>query len=149
MRPQHHAVSGLAGGAAVLLVTGSAAAAAAFALAAALLDLDHVADYLLFGARPLSLRRFLAPGDAGMWGRTVFILHSHELFLGLALYWVQAGPPLWVQAAIAGMGAHLLLDEIGNRRPSMHVRLPALFYWFVFRLSRGFRGEALLIASTA
>ncbi|MEW5775051.1 MAG: hypothetical protein AB1916_16150 [Thermodesulfobacteriota bacterium] len=146
MKPSQHAAAGLAGGAAALLLTGSAEAALAFALSTVLMDLDHVVDYLLFGAPPRTLRRFLAPGDAGVWGRVVFVLHSYELLLVLALFWMEFDPPQWGGAVLAGMAAHLLMDEWGNRRKGFHLRLPVLYYSFLYRLSRGFRGEALLIA---
>ena len=145
MRPAHHAAAGLAGGAGVLLLTGSVGAALAFALVSVLLDLDHVADYLAFGVPPRTVHKFFTPGHSGIWGRTVFLLHSHELLLTLLLFWAAGAPPLWAKASIVGLAGHLALDEWGNRRRAFHLRLPALYYFFLYRLARGFRGEALLI----
>lgn len=108
-----------------------------FVLAEVAVDIDHFWDHLLFSPRPIRLATFLQKGIQLTWSRMVYLLHSYELVLMVAwLAWFLKNDLLWGGAA--GYATHMLIDEVGNRAPWETTRIHALFYFFSFRLRKGF-----------
>lgn len=143
MRPMAHGVAGVVLGGAVLAWTRDPGLALMTGGSTFLWDLDHAVEYLFHqGSRGASLSHFLGKGQAATWPRLVFLLHGYEWLAGLGvLAWAWASPELTM--ITLGGAVHLLMDEWGNRRPRNRHRIHALFYFFLFRLSRGFRSRDL------
>lgn len=137
-----HVAAGATGAGAILAATGDPGPAVAFAAAAILIDLDHAVEYLARNDWRFRWREFLRPGLPASWPRIVFALHSHELLAVLAGVALLTRIPAVAGLAL-GFGVHLLLDEIGNRRPTRGHAIHPLFYFIVFRASRGFRTTRL------
>ena len=137
MKPSAHAAAGIVLGAGALVVSRDAVVACAAAAAHVLLDVDHAVEHLLQSPLPFSVSTFLATENALTWKRLVFFLHGYEWVLLLwAACWLAPQPVLI--AIAAGASSHLLLDEIGNRRPWAPVDLAPPFYFFFYRLVQGF-----------
>jgi len=110
-------------------------------LGGTLIDVDHVADYVLdrggWQGRPAFERYFYG----NQMRRLVLVLHGFDLLLiaGLALVWIGPRPALapWLWGAWLGASLHLLCDWWSNPlRPGG--------YFFLFRAFQGFRPERLL-----
>ncbi len=142
MRPVVHVGVGVVGGALLATLFHSSACGLAFGGTTVLTDLDHAVDYVLFSPPPRTLANFFKRGHCRTWSRLVYALHSYELFLlGACLgFWLDN--PV-VTAGLLGYGIHLILDEGGNRLPFRPIRIPPLFYFFLFRLCKGFRPEKI------
>ncbi len=137
MRPPYHLLASTAG-IPVYMLTGSIRFAACFCIAEIFMDIDHIIDYIIFSKRPLRVATFLQKENPSTWSHIVFFLHSYEwIFLLIAL-------SVWLKNSIlfavaAGFALHLLLDEIGNRLPSVRTRISIFFYFFTYRFINGFK----------
>jgi hypothetical protein len=136
MSPGGHLVTTAAACAAVYAGTGSVALTLGLAAGGFLIDLDHVADYVLFERqRDLRPSAFLRHYLEGRVRRVVLPLHSYELLACLTLlaWWSNRE---WLWGYVLGMGLHLPLDIIFNGRlvPGGLVH----FYSFVCRARAGF-----------
>lgn len=142
MRPAHHLIAAGAIGIPLYYTTGSLEFSAGFALSMMTIDLDHLADHCFFSKRPLKFDKLLIPGYPASYSRIVFALHSYEFVLmaSAAAFWI-ASKLFW--GIIAGWIAHLLLDEIFNRLPYNNRKINPLFYFFTFRLAKGFRVDKI------
>jgi len=107
-----------------------------------LIDLDHLADYLVIerqrDLRPGAFLRFYLEGRAR---RVVLVLHSYELFalLGLLAWWHAS---LALGGYLIGALMHLVLDIVFNGK--LTPRSIVLFYSFAYRLAHRFDAEALV-----
>lgn len=126
----------------IWFATGDATGACVAAFVQLFLDMDHVIEHLFKGEHPFSLKEFTAPYNSLNWERMVFVLHSHEMVVILAVIaWYERMPILgW---AALGYGIHLLLDEVGNRRGHFPVSISQAFYFLGWRTVNGFRTEYL------
>lgn len=142
MRPLPHLIATVGLGAGAFAASRDVPFSVQVALSQVLVDLDHLLDHLLQSPRPLSPSTFLDRHNALTWPRMYFFLHSYEL---LALLWAAAGwtgfPAL--RALALGASIHLLLDEVGNRRPGLPVDLSRFFYFLLYRWSRNFRTDRM------
>jgi hypothetical protein len=107
-----------------------------------LIDIDHVADYLIFertGA--LTPAAFLRHYVEGRMRWAVLVLHSYELFalLGLIAWWTGS---LWLTAYLWGASLHLALDLTFNGEVTPNSIVA--FYSFAYRLAHGFDARRLL-----
>ena len=122
--------------------TGSLPVAAGVAAGGFLIDLDHLADYLVF-ERQWDLRpgAFLHFYLEGRMRRVVLVLHSYELFalLGLVAWWAGS---LALAGYLIGAVMHLVLDIAFNGK--LTPRSIVLFYSFAYRLAHRFDAEALV-----
>ena len=143
MRPEMHMLSAVGLGAVVWHQTGVVSWTLAIASGAFLLDLDHMVDYLVHKkGRQISIQEFLMPGQPSTWQRMVFFMHGYEWIVGLGwLAWNYHLPILsWM---VCGAGIHLLMDEVGNRLPGNRHRISPFFYFFCFRLNKGFQTKKI------
>lgn len=137
MRPVNHVMAAGICAIPYYVLTGSGASAALFAVAAVAIDIDHLVDYILWNKRPLSIAGFFEQGSLLRGRYLVFFLHSYEWMLVLyALSWLTDSPELF--AITNGFFMHLLLDELGNRLPSVSTRINAPFYFIIYRIKMGF-----------
>ncbi|HWR97340.1 MAG TPA: hypothetical protein VN317_02880 [Candidatus Methanoperedens sp.] len=142
MRPGYHVVAGAALGAAAFAFSGDGAVALAAAASHVLLDVDHAVEHLLQSHRPFSVPALLRVHNALTWERLVFLLHGYEWAGLLWLVWWLSPHPLLLAVAI-GVSTHLVLDEVGNRLEWAPVDIAPAFYFFTYRLGRGFLRERL------
>ena len=111
--------------------------AALAAAASVLIDVDHLADYVLCRGGWFGLGDFFRSCNEGRLNRLYLVLHSWEwIILGaLAAFW--AGLPA-MGMIVTGMAWHLAFDAYGNRnmvRPG--------FYWFFRRAAVRFDAARL------
>lgn len=142
MSPGGHLVTTAAACAATAATTGSWELTTSIAVGGFLIDLDHVADYVLFERqRDLRPAAFLRHYLSGRVRRTVLLLHSYELFafLGLLAWWTGS---IALGGYLVGGLMHLVLDLIYNGR--LTPRSIGAFYSFGYRLAHRFDAVALL-----
>ncbi len=142
MSPGGHLVTTAVACAGAAALTGSWAATAAVAAGGFLIDVDHLADYVLLERdRALTPDAFLRHYLEGRTRRTVLLLHSYELLaaLGLAAWWTGA---LWLWAYLWGAILHLALDLTFNGEVTP--RSIVAFYSFAYRLAHRFDAARLL-----
>jgi len=132
-----HAVTSAAFAGAVYAVTRSEAAALAVVVSGVFIDLDHVLDFLVDSGEDFSISNFFSWCEEMRGSRLFIWLHSLE-FLALL-----AGLAVWLRSdvlfgAVLGAGVHLVIDQIGNRRPLGYER-SAWFYFLAYRWRSAFR----------
>ncbi|HBB68192.1 MAG: hypothetical protein A2X28_11290 [Elusimicrobia bacterium GWA2_56_46] len=143
MRLMGHAAAGAGLGALVYQATADWRLAGVAAGTEVFVDLDHVLEHLFRSDRPLCLKTFFSRRNSLDWPKMVFIFHAYEWVVLLAVAAAYfASPLLW--AAALGAVVHLFLDEIGNRRFIYPGYFALGFYFFSYRLFRGFRVEKLI-----
>ncbi len=136
MRPESHIVASL-GGIPAYFLTGSMEFALWFSFAEVAIDIDHVIDYVVINKNPFKLSAFLKQGAITQGKYIVLFLHSYE-FIAILAFLAFQFKRVSLSGVSAGMAFHLLLDEIGNRLPSVRHRIKAPFYFFTYRLWRRF-----------
>ncbi len=143
MRPAWHAAAGVGLGTIVYQMTTNWQLALISATTEIFIDLDHVMDYVFHNKYSFCIRTFLSERNSLDWSRMVFIFHSYEwIILLIILAWCFSLPVLW--AIAIGAIVHIFLDEIGNRFYISPGRLSLGFYFFIYRLCKGFRTERLI-----
>lgn len=143
MRPTQHLIAGVGLGVFVYQTTQNWQFAVNSAVTEVLLDIDHTIEHLIWSQRPFCLRTLLSSYDTLAWPWVFFIFHSYEFLASLILLaWYFKISFLW--PFILGASVHMLLDEFGNRLPWVSHRLAPGFYFFSYRLFRGFRTSALM-----
>jgi hypothetical protein len=113
--------------------------AASALLSGILIDLDHIVDYMIeFGPR-FDRKQFFDYFYKKEYRRVVLVFHGWEwlLFLGV-LAW-QTGWNPWYVGLLAGIGHHLVLDQLANSAKP-------LGYSVLWRWLNGFRASAFLAA---
>jgi len=137
MRPAWHVAVGVGLGAAAYQMTSDWRMAASFTAAEVLVDLDHALEHMCRSDRPFCLKTFFGKRNSLDWPKMVFILHAYEWVILLTISSVYFSRPV-LGAAALGLAVHLLLDEIGNRRFIARGYFAPGFYFFSYRLYRGF-----------
>lgn len=143
MRPSWHVLAGGGLGLWMYQITQNWQLALGAAVTEVLMDLDHLIEYFTWNKRRFCLRTFLSSYNTFRYPRTIYIFHSYEFIILLAIIAWHSGISLF-WAITWGTIVHILLDEIGNRLPSLCVLLSPRFYFFSYRLLRGFRTDALV-----
>src|SRR3989442_5997399 len=116
MSPGGHLMTAVLAAGAGLVLTGSAPLAAGIVAGGFLIDVDHLADYLIVERRrELTPAAFLRHYIEGHTRRVVLVLHSYELWLALAAlaWWLDSA---WLPGYLAGGAMHLGRDIGVNRR---------------------------------
>jgi hypothetical protein len=141
MSPGGHLVTTVGACIGAATLTGSAEVTLGVAVGGFLIDLDHVADYVVVERqRDLRPGAFLRYYVEGRTRRAVLVLHSYELFVLLgALAWWTDVPLLW--GYLMGALMHLALDIAFNGE--LTPRSIVAFYSFGYRLAHGFRMATL------
>lgn len=117
---------------------GSVAAGFMAGFSSVLMDLDHVADYVIHNRGWGGVEDFFKSCEEGRLTKLYLVMHGFEwLILLWLLIGTGAAAPWGVGLAI-GMSGHMLLDWLGNR----HIVKPS-FYWLWFRAQHNFDGNAL------
>lgn len=144
MKPSWHVVAGVGLGVFMYQVSRNWQLAVTSAATEALWDIDHTIEHLIWSKRPFCLRTFLSSYGTTVWLRMFLIFHSYEfLVLLILLTWYFKISFLW--PVILGASVHMLFDEFGNRFPWLSFRLRPGFYFFSYRLLRGFRTSDLIL----
>jgi hypothetical protein len=141
MSPGGHLVTTAIAGGIVLAATGSIPMTVGIAVGGFLIDLDHVADYVIVERRrEITPAAFLRYYTAGRARHVLLALHSYELWLVLAVlaWWLDSE---WLAGYLAGAAMHLALDIAFNGR--LTPKNIFAFYSFGFRLAHRFDTEAL------
>jgi len=121
--PPLAAGAGLAGGSWALGVTAG--------VAAVLVDLDHVLDYVISNGRFQGIGHLFRYCRAGRLKYLPLLAHSYELWLVGLLILPRLAPAWLAGGLLTGWLFHLLLDQLFNpARPWV--------YFFFFRLAKGF-----------
>jgi hypothetical protein len=123
----------------VFWISRSAAAAWACLVTGVLVDLDHLADYVLeFGPR-VRLHHFLGAFSEHLFRFVIVPLHGWEwVAAGLAAAWWLDWRPV-ACSALAAYTLHMTMDQIGNRpRPGAYFLTARILHRFA---SRFFLGE--------
>src|SRR2546425_511491 len=118
MSPGGHLMTAVLAAGAGLVLTGSAPLAAGIVAGGFLIDVDHLADYLIVERRrELTPAAFLRHYIEGHTRRVVLVLHSYELCLALAAlaWWLNSA---WRAGYLPGGAMHLGLDIVFNGRLS-------------------------------
>jgi hypothetical protein len=141
MSPGGHLVTTAGACVASAMLTGSVEVTLGVAVGGFLIDLDHVADYVVVERqRDLRPGAFLRYYLEGRTRRAVLVLHSYELFALLSvLAWWTDVPLLW--GYLMGALMHLALDIAFNGE--LTPRSIVAFYSFGYRLAHGFRMATL------
>lgn len=142
MSPGGHLLTTLAACAVSTALGGPPVLTAGLAAGGVLIDLDHVADYVLVERqRDLRAGAFLRYYLGGRARRTVLVLHSYELFavLIVAAWWLDA-LALW--GYLLGGLLHLALDLLFNGRYTP--RSIGAFYALSYRAAHRFDARRLL-----
>lgn len=146
MRPLTHGACGALGGGAAYLASGSATAGVLFAGVHILMDLDHIADFLVWSRRPYRIKRFFEAEEWDNWPRVTVLLHAFE-WLGLMLALLAAFPSWELAGATLGYGSHLLMDHFGNQSDRYRAKVHPLFYFIGYRIRKGFRISSMRVYS--
>lgn len=139
--PGGHLVTTVLAASGVAAATGSLPLTVGVAIGGFLIDVDHLADYLVIerqrDLRPRAFLRFYLEGRAR---RVVLVLHSYELFafLGLMAWW-QAS--LALCGYLMGALMHVAFDVVFNGK--LTPRSIWAFYSFGYRLAHRFDAVAL------
>jgi len=103
-----------------------------------MIDIDHLLDYYLhYRTFSGGFKHFYDSCIEPKLDKLRLVLHSYELLL---IFWILvfAFPKNLLLIAISlGLTQHMLFDQITNKMPN-------LFYFFIFRLSRDFKKESLI-----
>jgi len=143
MKPSQHLAGSTVAAGALYAATGSPTAAASCLLSGVFIDLDHLVDFFLLAGERFSPRAFSEWCRRSAQAKFLLLLHSYELF-ALLVGWASLGADPVVWGAAAGVGVHLVMDQVGNRGIVPGFRLSGGFYFLVWRLLVGFRRERLL-----
>ncbi len=105
------------------------------------IDLDHFHDYFMYSRfRAVSLKQFFDVCHNMKLSKIYLVFHSYEIILLLFLAGFLTG---WNDLTIGmttGFILHLVLDELTNKKK---YACKPLFYFFTYRLIKGFRKELL------
>ncbi|MBF0518989.1 MAG: hypothetical protein HQK92_04620 [Nitrospirae bacterium] len=143
MKPLWHGIAGAALGLAAYKVTGSWEFTSVTVAAEILIDIDHILDHLIQSDKPFDIQAFFSFDESLKWKKIMFVFHSYELILLMAIAaFYFSNPLLW--AVALGMLVHLILDEIGNRNVSFPIHMVPAFYFFSCRLINGFSVKKLI-----
>lgn len=149
MKPQYHIAASAAAAGALYWWTKSAAPAAGCLGGGILLDLDHVADFLVFSGEKFTVPDFLSWCNDVRWKKVTLLLHSYELFAVFAVWTLaRAGAEtnggLFLHGALAGAGLHMLMDQFGHNLVPRKRDVSPWFYFLTYRLLHDFSREKLL-----
>jgi hypothetical protein len=108
-------------------------------LSGVFIDLDHVLDFLIFSKEKLYIRNIFSWCEDGRWKKITLIFHSYEIYLILCIITYYFPGDILI-GILSGMGLHLILDQIGNRR---RFGLSLWFYFFIYRAFAGFHRDNL------
>lgn len=144
MRPVWHVVVGGGLGVCLYQMTQSWQLSVDAALTEVFIDLDHLIEHLTWSKNRFCLRSFLQSYNVLSLPRMIYLLHSYELIVLLAIAgWYSRVSLFW--AIALGAIIHLGLDEVGNRTPSwLAGYIVPGFYFFTYRLMQKFRTDALV-----
>jgi len=126
----------------IYYITSSLTASISAFLGGIFIDLDHLIDFLAFSGERFSIHTLFAWCDE-KWEKSIFIFHSYELHIIFALIIYRYPHPV-LSGISSGMVLHLLLDQIGNRYMLKKYSIRPLFYFFTFRLLKGFQKDLML-----
>ncbi|MBF0463587.1 MAG: hypothetical protein HQK88_04420 [Nitrospirae bacterium] len=143
MKPLWHVIAGAGLGLAAYKVTGSWEFTSVTVAAEILIDTDHIIDHLTQSDKPFDIKAFFSDEESLKWKKIMFIFHSYELVLLIAVAAFYFSYPLLLAVSI-GMLLHLILDETGNRNVSFPIRMVPAFYFLSCRLIHGFNTNKLL-----
>jgi hypothetical protein len=127
MKASRHVLAALPLAAALVAVGRPVPEALVAAASSVLIDVDHVADYVLCRGGWRGLGDFFRSCNEGRLNRLYLVLHSWELIILGGLAAVAAGSAA-CGMIVTGMAWHLACDAYGNKsvvRPG--------FYWFFRR----------------
>ena len=147
MKASVHVATSTALAGALYWRTNSCALAGACLVSGVLWDLDHVADFLVFSGEKFTIDNFFSWCNDNRWQRVTLLLHSYELYALLAVWTLFYGGPA-AYGVLLGAGLHLLLDQLGNRRPLPGLEFSPYFYFLYFRCTADFRKERMLFSRT-
>ena len=135
MRFTGHVLASGVVGAGIYAATGSLKMASVSFAAGVFLDLDHLMDYWENHSFNFNVSRFFNVCNECDLKTTKLFLHSAELavIMTLAAYLTRSGT---LAALTLGIYQHLALDQFFNK-------VNAASYVFIYRWSKGFRGEAV------
>ncbi len=139
MKPLNHILASSVAGGLFYLFSKSIVAGFVCFLSGVLIDLDHFFDFCFYSKKiTLSLRKFYVSCMELKFNKLYLFFHSLELII---LFWfliiIFKLNLIWVALAV-GITCHMFLDIIGNDH--LFVRS----YFFIYRLSKGFKTEAFL-----
>lgn len=142
MKPIAHGIAGVTIGLGVGTLTSNWALGLYTAATHILVDVDHIVDHLCSSPKPFCLKTFFSEANSIDWKHVVFVLHAYEWLAVILLVGWNLQDPL-VFALATGLGTHLLLDQIGNRRNRIATIVPG-FYFITYRFWHGFRRDQLI-----
>ncbi len=145
MKLSHHIAASTVLGGGMYASSGSPVLAISAFISGVLIDLDHVVDYLFFANDKFTVRNFFTWYHKNLWDRFAVVLHSWELMFLLTVLSCLFQHPVIIGIA-SGACLHMLMDQIANSRT---VPLHRFFYFFAFRMSKGFQRKLILVESGA
>ena len=120
----------------------SLAAAVGCFMAGVFVDLDHLPDYLVYcGFKLTGLKEFFQACHSIKLSKLYLVLHSYEIIPILILIGHYTNWNNLTVGIFTGFVLHLTLDQFSNR---MKYACRPLFYFFTYRLIKGFRKELLV-----
>ncbi|MBU2541299.1 MAG: metal-dependent hydrolase [Candidatus Omnitrophica bacterium] len=137
MRPLPHAITSFAASLVVYSWLDSLLAAIICFLGGTLIDLDHIPEYLSIKNREFSLKALYYSNIVKDKERIYIVFHSFELVFLLWLMILLFEFNLFWTAFAIGITMHLVFDLFRNPIASPGA------YFFLYRLSRGFKGSLL------
>ena len=107
-----------------------------------LLDLDHCLDYIVYSRfRSVSLKKFFQTCYNTKLSPLSLVLHSYEIIPLLFVAGFLTGWNNLTIGILTGFSLHIILDQLTNK--TKFAQSP-LFYFFAYRMSKGFRKELLI-----
>lgn len=131
MKPNKHIALSIIISAALYAVFRSWAMSMGAFIGGALVDIDHLADYLMERGMPRSPRSFFSHFYERRHARLVLALHGWEWFIVLGAAGIATGWNAWVTGLLVGYAHHMATDTAVNG-------LMPRAYSFLWRMRRGF-----------
>jgi hypothetical protein len=143
VKVHHHAAASTAIGGALYAATASPWAAVACILGGVLIDVDHLLDFFIQARQRFTPAVFFRWSYSSCCEKYFLPFHSYELLALVAVLAVLYPHPAVVGLA-AGIGAHMAMDQYGNRMVGPSLRMRQGFYFLSWRALLGFRKDKLL-----
>jgi len=145
MKTSYHTAASAAAAGGIYAWTKSTPLAVSCLISGIFIDVDHIADFFIFSGEKFSLSNFFSWCDDVRWSHVTLLFHSYELYiLFAALTFIRWPGNIIAHGVLAGVGLHLVMDQLGNREQPNGITLKPLFYFLTFRWLANFEREKMI-----
>lgn len=140
MEPKYHVLTSAVTAGILYALCSSWVVAASSFITGVLIDIDHIADYVIGNSLRFDLKNFFSFFYDNKLQKVTLFLHGWEWLLLLALAAWASDWNLWVTGALIGWGQHMVFDRIFNTSTFW-------CYSLLWRWRRGFDFNAIPLRS--